>query len=56
MTLHAPQIIWIVVLLFSLVYSGYRHGKERTGTHNVFLDITGYILAFGLLYWGGFFG
>jgi hypothetical protein len=50
-----PQIIYIGIFLINLVLSGYKHGKDRTGTHNLWVDLVAYALGIGLLYWGGFF-
>ncbi len=50
-----PQIIYIIMILISLVVSGYMHGKEKTGKYNVFIELLFMALRIGLLYWGGFF-
>jgi hypothetical protein len=34
---------------------GYRHGKEKTGKYNMFIDLISLTLMTGLMYWGGFF-
>jgi hypothetical protein len=51
----APQIIYICLILLNLVLFGYRHGKEKTGKYNMFVDLIALILMTGLVYWGGFF-
>ena len=51
----APQIIYIVLVLINLVMFGYRHGKPKTGNHNIWVDLIAITLVIALLYWGGFF-
>lgn len=52
----APQIIWIVLAVFGLCSSAFLHGQKRQGTYSFPVDFVGRLIAFGLLYWGGFFG
>jgi len=50
-----PQIIYIVLIMANLVLSGHRHGKDKKGTHNIWVDLISLGLMTGLYYWGGFF-
>lgn len=54
-TLHAPQIIWLLLLVVGIALSAALHDKPRQ-PHNFWVDIVCYAISFGLLYWGGFFG
>ncbi len=55
MTLHAPQLIMLVLMTVALGISLSEHGQERRGTKNFFTDLIATIISFGLLWWGGFF-
>ena len=50
-----PQIIYFCLLGVSLLISGYRHGKPKTGKHNLFVDLISTLISAILLYFGGFF-
>jgi len=50
-----PQFILIVLIAFDLGAGFAKHGQEKTGKHNVWVDLTGSALLLGLLFWGGFF-
>lgn len=56
LTLHAPQIIMLVMAALSLAANCVLHGTRKTGFYHVGWDIAGTALTFSLLYWGGFFG
>lgn len=56
MTLNAPQIIYLFLVILGLGICLERHGKPKTGEYNFFVDLFSAVLAFGLLYWGNFFG
>ena len=51
----APQIIYIALFLIALVIAGYRHGKQKKGRYNLWVELTALLLGILLLYWGGFF-
>jgi hypothetical protein len=51
-----PQIILLTLLGIQLLITAYMHGKERTGTHNIFFRIIDAGLLILLLVAGGFFG
>lgn len=51
----APQIIYIVIIIINLINAGYRHGKPKEGTNNLWIDLTSIAIAIALLTWGGFF-
>ena len=50
-----PQIIYICMFFTALIMSGYNHGKEKKGTHNLFVDLVTIAISVGILIWGGFF-
>lgn len=54
-TLGIPQIIWIVLAIFGLIYEIINHGEPRE-PHNAYTFTIGAFISFLLLYWGGFFG
>jgi hypothetical protein len=56
MTLHAPQLIYLALMLISLGIAMSRHGEPKSGNHNLLVDIIATALGFALVYWGGFFG
>ena len=51
-----PQIILLTLLGIQLLITAYMHGKERTGTHNIFMRIVDAGLLIWILIAGGFFG
>ena len=50
-----PQIIWLVMAVFGLIYEIINHGKPRE-PHNAYTFAISIVISFLLLYWGGFFG
>jgi hypothetical protein len=50
-----PQLIWIALALVNLILIGYKHGKEKTGKHNAYVDLITMFLSIWLLFAGGFF-
>ena len=56
MTLHAPQIIYLILCLYVLMSNAYHHGKVIKKEVNVFVESFGMTIGLLLLYWGGFFG
>ena len=53
--LGIPQIIWLVMAIFGLIYEVINHGKPQQ-PHNAYAFTIGMVISFSLLYWGGFFG
>jgi hypothetical protein len=51
-----PQIILLTLLGIQLLLTAYMHGKERTGTHNIFFRIIDSAILLWILFAGGFFG
>jgi hypothetical protein len=51
-----PQIILLTLLGIQLLITAYLHGKERTGTHNIFFRIIDSATLIWILIAGGFFG
>lgn len=49
-----PQIIWITLMAFNIVYTVINHGKEQP-PHNAYATLVSMALQFAILYWGGFF-
>ena len=49
----APQIIFIVLTILSVIGSVADHGNDRK--HNGFLSVGGLAISWVLLYWGDFF-
>lgn len=52
--LGIPQIIWITLVIFNMVYVAINHGKEQP-PYNAYVSLVSIALQFALLYWGGFF-
>lgn len=50
-----PQIIWLVMAIFGLIYEIINHDKPRE-PHNAYTFAISVVISFLLLYWGGFFG
>lgn len=53
--LGIPQIIWLVMAIFGLIYEIINHDKPRE-PHNAYTFAISVVISFLLLYWGGFFG
>ena len=53
--MHAPQIILIVILALDLGLIMAKHGEEKKGEHNFFVNLFSTAVMVGLLIWGGFF-
>lgn len=53
--LGIPQIIWLVMAIFGLIYEIINHGKPRE-SYNAYTFAISVVISFLLLYWGGFFG
>jgi hypothetical protein len=51
-----PQIILLTLLGIQLLCTAYMHGKERTGTHNIYMRIVDSAVLIWILIAGGFFG
>ena len=51
-----PQYIYFILVGVSLLMSAHKHGKKiKDDVNNFWVDLSGYIVFFVLLYWGGFF-
>lgn len=55
-TLHAPQFIYLALMLLGLGIALAKDGEPKTGNHNFWATFIGECLLCSLLYWGGFFG
>ncbi len=56
MNLHAPQIIYLALMLFGLGVELAKHGQPKKGNHSFPWTLFGAAIVFVLLAWGGFFG
>lgn len=56
MILHAPQIIYSILLLLGSGISIALYGKPRTDSYDIVDCLIGPAICFSLLYWGGFYG
>lgn len=48
------QIIFITLVILSLMFHSYKHGKDR-GKYNIIYYTLDMCFTIFLLYWGGFF-
>lgn len=55
-SIGVPQVIYIFLMLFKVVYEVINHGKPREGNHDAMFSILVLPLPVALLWWGGFFG
>jgi hypothetical protein len=56
MTIHAPQIIWFVLVGIMIGRHTFMDGKPCTDKYSCARALFNALTTFGLLYWGGFFG
>jgi len=49
-----PQIIYLSLIIFGLFHAIYKYGDLRDVV-NFWTSVFAVFVAFGLLYWGGFF-
>lgn len=54
--MHAPQIIFVCLVVYGLAVEIERHGKPKTGNNNAWVVVIAIVIQMSLLYWGGFFG
>ncbi len=54
-SINAPQFIWFLIVLFSMITSVTQHGKPKTGDHNAFIDFIAYTVGFFASAVGWFF-
>ena len=53
-TLHAPQIIMVILLAMELIVCIVNHGEDRP-PYNAAIGLINVPLVVALLWWGGFF-
>lgn len=53
-TLGVPQIIYLAIVVFNIVYAILHNGEEQP-KRNAWVSLIGSALGIALLYWGGFF-
>ena len=51
---HLPQIVWIALTIFGLVWTSSRHGEPSQ--INAIAQFWGVLVANVILWWGGFYG
>lgn len=56
MTLHAPQLIVLALMLLATGIHLAKHDQPRDTKYNFVTAVISDGLMIGLLYWGGFFG
>ena len=52
-TLNAPQIVWIVLVVYALIINIIKHGESRD--YNAFSCVFDILVTIAILKWGGFF-
>ncbi len=55
MSIGAPELIWLILVLVGLGIEIERHGDPKTGHYDAFTSLIAAAIGFGLLWWGGFF-
>lgn len=55
MNIGWPEGIWFGLAAFSLLIAVANDGEPKTGKNSLAVSMLSTALAFGLLYWGGFF-
>ena len=53
-TLGVPQIIYLAIVVFNIVYAILHNGEEQP-KRSAWVSLIGSALGIALLYWGGFF-
>jgi hypothetical protein len=53
---HAPQIIMLSLMAFSVGVSASRYGQRKTDSYDMGDVFFGPAISLLILYWGGFFG
>lgn len=53
--MNTPQIIYIVIVSLSLGVYMTKHGEEKSGQYDFWVEFISKLFIIGLLYWGGFF-
>jgi len=53
--MHAPQVLILILMTIGIRTAVMEHGKQKTGTHNVWTFIIAAAIYQSLLYWGGFY-
>jgi hypothetical protein len=54
-TLHAPQLVFLLVVIMELIIFTVKHGQSRDD-YNAFVKVLDLAILIALLAWGGFFG
>jgi hypothetical protein len=53
--MHAPQIIYVILIGMNLGTALTKDGEPKSGTHDFVRSLIAAAMIFGLLWWGGFF-
>lgn len=56
LTLEAPQLIMLGLMVLGLVFTATVHGRPKTGKHDVWVLLVSTGIQIWLMWWGGFFG
>lgn len=56
MTVHAPQIIYLVFVAISVYSVATARSEPMIGRHWRIYNVLAHVGLLGLLWWGGFFG
>lgn len=51
---YLPQIVYFILILYSLVFTAYKHGEPK-GNYSLIDCIISIILQTLIMFWGGFF-
>lgn len=55
MSMHWPQVVWLVLAGLGIGIGLAQHGTPKTGRHNIVVDVLSVGIGLLLLYCGGFF-
>lgn len=51
----APQIIWFIIAIIDIVYTGIHNGERKEGEYNFWTNLIAIIIEYFFFKWGGFF-
>lgn len=51
-----PQIIWFIIAIIDIIYTGIHHGERKTNDrYNFWTNLIAIIIEYFFFKWGGFF-
>lgn len=53
--MSAPALIYLAISILGLGMTWAKNGEPKDGKHSLGVHLIGCAIAWGLLYWGGFF-